>query len=183
LGRGHVAVLAEHGVDEIAVAVDGPIEIGPAAADLQVRLVHVPAATAGTAPAVPALTKVVGKKWCELRLPRADGLVTEDDPADEEHLAEVAQGQAVAQSPQHHERDDVGRVLGVVQHGAGALVVLLAAVAAAEPAVALGGALRPLGHHGRAAGHTVHPRPPRRALSRSLPALPRPAKPAAWRKT
>src|SRR3954469_12474285 len=98
--------------------------------------------------------------------------MAEHDAALEEHLAEVAQGEAVAQPPQHHERDDVGRVLRAVQQNTGALVVLLAAVAAAEPAIPLGGASRPLRHRGRAAGHTVHPRPPRRARSRSLPAPP-----------
>src|SRR4051812_44207979 len=142
LGRRYVAVLAQHGVHEIAVAVDGPIEVGPAATDLQVRLVHVPAAAAaGTAPAMPALAELVGQCRRELRFPLAGGLMAEDDPADEEHLAEVAQGQAVAQPPQHHERDDIGGVLGVVQHGAGALVELLAAIAAAEPAIALGFAI------------------------------------------
>ena len=49
---------------------------------------------------------------------------------------------------------------GVVQQGAGALVEPFPAGAAAEPAVALGGALRLLRRRGRAADHTVHPRPP-----------------------
>src|SRR4051812_8844730 len=153
-------MLAEHRVNEIAVSVDGSIQVSPPATNLQVGLVHVPAAAAGTALAMPALAEFVGEQRCKLRLPLADGLVAKHDAAEEEHLGQVAPGQAVAQPPQHHERDHVRGVLGVVQHGAGALVVLLAAGPAAEPAIALGGALRPLGHRGRAAGHTVHLRPP-----------------------
>jgi hypothetical protein len=41
--------------------------------------------------------------------------MAEDDAADEEHLAQVAQGQPVAQAPQHHQGDRVRGVLGVVQ--------------------------------------------------------------------
>src|SRR4051812_31630079 len=67
--------------------------------------------------------------------------MTEDDAALEKHLGQVAQGQAVAQPPQHYECNDVGGILGVVQQPTAALVVLLAAAPAAEPAIALGGAL------------------------------------------
>src|ERR671916_2120983 len=81
LGRRHVAVLAEHRVDEIAVAVDRAIQVRPAAADLQVCLVRVPVPAAGTAPAVSAPTELVGQGRHELRLPPAGGLVAESDAA------------------------------------------------------------------------------------------------------
>ena len=60
-----------------------------------------------------------------------------------------------------HERDDVGRVLRPVQHPGAALVELLAAIPASEPAVAPGRALRPLRDGGRSAAHTPHPLFPR----------------------
>src|SRR4051794_15558023 len=56
--------------------------------------------------------------------------------------------------------DDIGRILGPVQQGAGALVELLAAVTAAEPAIALGGALGSLCHGFRSAFQAPHLRPP-----------------------
>ena len=56
---------------------------------------------------VSALAEFVGQDRRELRSPVADRLVAEHEAALEEHLAEVAQGQAVAQAPQHHEGDDV----------------------------------------------------------------------------
>ena len=61
LGRGHVAVLAQHGVHEVAVAIDRPIQIRPAAPNLQVGIVDVPAPAAGTAPAVAPTAERVGQ--------------------------------------------------------------------------------------------------------------------------
>src|SRR3712207_9105407 len=49
LGGRHVAVLAQHGVDQSAVTVDGAIQIAPSPAHLQVRLVHVPVPKIGRA--------------------------------------------------------------------------------------------------------------------------------------
>ena len=46
--------------------------------------------------------------------------------------------------PEHHESNDITRVLGSVQEAGAALVELLAAVTAAEPAIALRRALRPM---------------------------------------
>src|SRR3954451_9876838 len=53
-------------------------------------------------------------------------------------------------------------VLRAVQHTAAALVELLAARAAAEPAIALGGALGPLRHGLRPALYAAHSHPLRR---------------------
>ena len=66
-----------------------------------------PLAASGAALAMSPATEFVGQDRRELRLPFADRFVAEDDAADEEHLAQVAQGQAIAQAPQHHERDDI----------------------------------------------------------------------------
>src|SRR3954470_6808055 len=64
------------------------------------------------------------------------------------------------QAPEHHEGDDIGRVLRPVQQGAGALIELFATGPAAEPAIALGGALRPLGYRLRPTFQAPHLRPP-----------------------
>src|SRR5215218_7504740 len=70
--------------------------------------------------------------------------MAEHDATHGEHLGQVAEAQLVAQAPEHHERNDVGGVLRPVQHTAAALIELLATGTAAEPAIALGGALRSL---------------------------------------
>jgi uncharacterized protein len=84
----------------------------------------------------------------------------EHDAAHGEHLGQVAQAQFVTQAPEHHEGDDIRRVLGPVQQRVGALIELLAARTTTEPAIALGGALGSLGHGLRPAFYTPHPRPP-----------------------
>jgi hypothetical protein len=71
--------------------------------------------------------------------------MAEHQAAQGEHLDQIAQAQFVAQTPKHHEGDDVGGVFGPVQRRARALVELLAAGAAAEPAVALGSEVGSLG--------------------------------------
>src|SRR4051812_47774150 len=123
------------------------------------RLIDVPTAAHLAAPA-PA--QVLGQGRRELGLPLPDRLIAEHDAAHGEHLGQVAQAQFVAQAPEHHERDDVGGVLGPVQQGAGALIELLTARAAAEPAIALGSALGSLRHGFRSAFQAPHLRPPLR---------------------
>ncbi len=74
----------------------------------------------------PALAQTFGQQRRQLGFPVPHRLMAEHDAAVEEHLAKVAQGQAVAQPPQHHEGDDVGGVLRPVEHPGAALVELLA---------------------------------------------------------
>src|SRR4051812_9078406 len=117
LGRCHVPVLAEHGVDQIAVAVDGTVDIAPAAPDFQVGFVHVPGASSGAALPPTTLPEFCDQDRREFRFPFADGLVTEDDAALQEHLAEVQKREAVAQAPEHHECNDSGAGSGsAVRH-------------------------------------------------------------------
>lgn len=90
----------------------------------------------------------------------AHGLVAEHHAPNGKHLGQIAQGELVTQAPEHQERDHVGRLLHPVQQGAAALVELLPALAAAEPAIALCGALGPLDDRRRPALGAPHSRPP-----------------------
>ena len=49
-------------------------------------------------------------------------LVREDEAACHEHLRQVAQAQLVAQPPHHHQQDDIGRYVQVIEGRTGALV-------------------------------------------------------------
>jgi hypothetical protein len=80
--------------------------------------------------------QVLRQRRRELAFPLADGLVDEHETTDEEHLGQIAQAEPVAQSPEHHEGDDVARILRPVQEPGAALVALLAAGPAAKPAIA-----------------------------------------------
>ena len=89
LCRLHVAVLAEHGIDQVPVPVDRPAEVGPATTDLQVGLVGIPT-DAGTTPrAVPALSKRVARDRRKLRFPVANGFMVNFNAAHPHDLAQV----------------------------------------------------------------------------------------------
>jgi hypothetical protein len=83
-------------------------------------LVDVPASTDVATPTAP---QVLGQSRRQLRFPHPDRLMAEPDPAEREHLGEIAKAQLVAQTPKHHERDGVAGVLCPVQQaGPGAAV-------------------------------------------------------------
>jgi hypothetical protein len=97
----------------------------------------------------------------QLRLPVADGFMAHLDPAQSHDLAQVAQGQPVAQPAEHDEGNDVAWQRGPVQHAATALVELPAAVPAAEAAIAARRHPSPLRHRHGLTPHAVHLDPTR----------------------
>src|SRR5260370_42068643 len=92
----------------------------------------------------PTAAKIIDQERSKFRVPIPNRLIGEFDTAEKEHLRQIAQAQFVTQSPEHNERDDVGRILGAIQRPTSSLVELLATVATTEPPVALRGALSPL---------------------------------------
>lgn len=82
--------------------------------------------------------------------------MAEHHAAPGEHFRQVTQGEPIAQAPEHHQPHLVGQILRPVQRGAGALVELLAAISATEPAIAVGRALGSLRHGGRTALPASH---------------------------
>ena len=111
-----------------------PYKVAPAPAHLQVGFINIPA-PAHLAP--PPTPETFCQRRGELGFPFADRLMAEHHTAQGKHLRQIAKGKFVAQAPEHHEGDDVGRVLRPVQHGAATLIELLPALATAEPAIAL----------------------------------------------
>jgi hypothetical protein len=173
----HVAVLAQHGVDQVSVTVDCPVEIAPSAADLQVGLVNIPADPgASPCPATP-FTQFIAHDGKQRRLPVADGLVADLNPAQRHDLAEVAQRQPVVPPAEHDEGDDVARQRGPVQHAMTALVELPTAVPAPKPPVTLSGHLATFRRRRRATANTSH-----REI-RPAPAASRPTKSAVGPRT
>src|SRR5246500_4556931 len=86
LGGGKVAVLTQHHVDQGASAIDRAIQIPPTTTHPNVCLVDVPA-SADFAFSSP--TQVLSQCWGEFGFPITDGLIAEDEPADQEHLGQV----------------------------------------------------------------------------------------------
>jgi hypothetical protein len=83
---------------------DGTIEITPVSLDLDAGLVNVPASARLAASASP---QTFSQRRRELGFPVANRLVAENDAADQEHLRKIAQGKLIAQTPEHHEGDDM----------------------------------------------------------------------------
>ena len=135
--RDHVAALTQAGVDQVALAIDRPVQGAPRPVDLHGGLVRVPR-RAGLTVALGA--EVLREQRGEACLPVADGLVGEHEAAGQEHLGEVAQAALVPEPPQDDEQDDIGRVLQVVGGRAGPLVADPAAGVAAEGALVERGA-------------------------------------------
>src|SRR5271165_7496773 len=131
-------MLAQHHVDQGAVAINRAIQILPASVHPDIGFVDVPATAYA---AFASAAKILCQCRRELCLPITDGLMAEDKPADQEHLHQIPQTELVAQPPEHHESDDVTRVLRPVQRAGAALVELLPAPAG-EPTIALRRALR-----------------------------------------
>ncbi len=106
-----IALLTQHGVNQIAVAIDGPVEVLPHAFDCDVRLVGMP----GSAGVPVALHSPV---MCQQRstacFPLTDSLVRKREAAFEEHVGEVAEAQLVAETPEDDQQHDIGGELKII---------------------------------------------------------------------
>jgi hypothetical protein len=126
------SVITRSGITSVTVLADWKNALAAAMSrcvHLDVRLVNVPAF-----PNLAASATAQTFSQCrrEHRFPVADGLMAEHDAAYQEHLRKVAQDEFVAQRPEHHERDDVRRILRPVPQALAALVELFAAGATAK---------------------------------------------------
>ena len=94
--KAFAAAMSRCSVDQGAIAVDRTVEIAPAAANLQIRLIDVPRSSSSARPTTTPSSQLIAQNGCEFRFPLADGFVAEDDATLEEHLAEVLQRETVA---------------------------------------------------------------------------------------
>jgi hypothetical protein len=88
-------------------------KVAPAALDLDIGFVSVPASSDPTST---PRSQTVDQGWGKLRRRVADGLATEFDPPDREHLGQITQAQFVTDTPEHHERDDIRGIPESVQN-------------------------------------------------------------------
>src|ERR1700722_14613913 len=143
LRRFHVAVFAQPHVDKGTKTINGTIKITPVSIHLDIRLVNVPTLSD---PAFTPTPEVVDQGWSKLRLPIANGLITEFDPPDQEHFRQITQTQFVSKAPEDHERDDVRWILSAVENSATPFIELFAANTASEAPVAARRSLRSFGN-------------------------------------
>jgi hypothetical protein len=104
--------------------------------------------------------------------------MSKHDAAVEEHLGEVAQTELVAQAPQHHQTDYIGRILHAVEERACTLIEPACAAPTAKAAVAPGGQVGTLRSSGRVAVRVWHlALPPKASILLSIMQI------ANWRET
>jgi len=108
LGAVPIPRLAQQGIDQVPVGVNGPVEVAPASVHLHIRLITMPLAPCFAAPLRP---QSLVQQGSEAILPLLHRLVGERTAAREDHLGHVAQAQFVAQTPEDHEQGAVGRHL------------------------------------------------------------------------
>lgn len=108
LGCLHIPVLREHGINQVTISINGPVQVIPLPVDLDVGFVHVPGVTSLTP--TPG-TQLLRDEWCEASLPIPDCLMGKFEAPLQEHPGQIPQAQLVSQSPQDNEQDNIRRVL------------------------------------------------------------------------
>jgi hypothetical protein len=100
-----VAARGQQHIDDLAVLVDRPVQIGPSAGYPHVRLIDEPAVTRSVAAQAGSLDEL----GTEPLHPAIDVDVVHNDAALGQQLIDIAVGQAVAQVPAHRDRDHLPR--------------------------------------------------------------------------
>jgi hypothetical protein len=111
-GGCQVAPIGWQHVDELAVLINGPIEITPLPGHLDVRLVsELPVTGSMTAGRAPSMNSRVNR-WT----PPIDGDVIDGDTVLSQQFLHVAVGQAIPQVPADRDRDHLGREPEASEH-------------------------------------------------------------------
>src|SRR4051794_29112276 len=137
LGGSHIPGWTEHRIDQIAFAVNRPIQITPLAFYFHVRLIDVPAPACFS---LPFAADVLGQQRSKAFFPLPYGFMGELEAAKQEHLRQIPQAQLVQQPAEHDLEDDVCGKLEEVEWSAGSLIGLASAVATSKDSVAEFGA-------------------------------------------
>ena len=143
----------EHRVDQIAVPVNGAIQIAPLALNFHVGFIDIPA------PAhfpLPLATDVLSQQRSETLLPLPCGFMRELESTQQKHLGQIPQAQLIQQPAEHDLEDDVGGKLEMVERSARSLIELSPAVGTPKYNVAeIRGAVQ-VADSGRLAMRTDH---------------------------
>ncbi len=115
----HISLLTQHGVNHIAIAIDGAIEVAPFSLDVDVGFIDIP----GPASLSSSLdSQLVGDEWGKTGLRVSNGLMGELKAALQEHLRQITQTQLIPQPPEHDEQDDIGGIFEKVERRSCTLV-------------------------------------------------------------
>ena len=114
-----IAVLAQHRVEQLPIAIDRPVQVAPAPGDLHIRLVQIPRAAGASGS---ASAELIADQRREAELPGADRLVRNVVAALQQQFGDIAQPELVAEASEYGEQHDVRWKLQFVERGTGAFV-------------------------------------------------------------
>jgi hypothetical protein len=100
----HISLLAQPRIHQIAIMINGSIELAPCSMDLDVRLIHIPGSPSLVPSFRPQLVRDQGSKPF---FPVPNGLIGENKATFQEHLSHYTQAQLRAQAPENHKENDV----------------------------------------------------------------------------
>ena len=110
----HISLLTHHRINQIAIPIDGAIQVAPCPFNGDGGFIHVP--RSACLPSSPH-TQLIRKKWGKVRFPVSNGLMRERKAALQNHFRQIAQTQCVPQPPQHDEQDTIGGIFQGVERG------------------------------------------------------------------
>ena len=112
LGRLHISLLAEHRINQIAISIDGPIEVAPFPLDVDIAFIHIP----GPRFLLTSFgTQLIGDEWGKARFPVSNGLMGELKASFQIEFSLVAQTQLLPQPPEDNEKNNIGGIFQIVE--------------------------------------------------------------------
>ncbi len=100
----HITVLTQHRIDEIAVTINGPIQLCPHTNHVAGGFVAMPGAVSL---ALADNSQFVSKQRSEARFPVPHGLMRKYETSLQKHFRQITQAYLVAHMPEHHQEDDM----------------------------------------------------------------------------
>jgi hypothetical protein len=116
----------------MAVLIHGPAEGLPPALDTYRGFVDIPAVSNL---AVSSFAPGLAEERSQLASPLPHGSMGKHEAPLEEHLGRIPQAELGPEAPQHHQADDVDRILPPIEGGAGPFLTLPLTVTTAEAAI------------------------------------------------
>src|SRR5258708_32361393 len=115
----HIPLFAQHGIYQIAIVINRPVQIAPLPMNLEIRFIDVPGSPCLP---IPLSSQLVRKQRGKSSFPIPDRFVGESPSTLQKHFSHITKTQFVAQTPNDDKEDDIRRVFEVVEGGARALV-------------------------------------------------------------
>ena len=107
LGRVHISLLTEHGVNQIPILINSPIQVAPLSLDSHVCFINMPGNPCLSTTSPPQL---IGSQGSKSGFPISHRLMSKRKTTFQEHLSKITQAQLITQPRENDEQGDIRRV-------------------------------------------------------------------------